>query len=807
MICEFGEALKQYDFICHLHTKKSLHAGGILAGWRDYLFRQLVGSETQVRRIFSRFVSNPGIGMLFPLAFHPVPYWVSTWVSNRSLAHEWCPRLGVSSIPEGYFDFPLGSMFWARAMAIRPILDAGMTWSDFPEETGQMEGTLAHCLERLFGVVTRGSGFQCEIIQDVKHPSWSSWRLDQYLGRSPELVRGLIAAGPVRVVAFDIFDTLLIRPVLHPETTRALVERLEMPNSGRDFQRLRAAAESQARSWNARDVGMDEIYEAFSLWGSLDPKAIARWREREERVERGLASARSDVVRLFEFAKRCGKRVVIVSDTFLPRALIEQMLMEHGIRGYDALYLSSEMGVRKDSGALYREVAFREGVELEEILMTGDNEHSDMQVPQQLNMPCCHVLRPVDMARGLPRFAPVLEDVAGKESLDDQLALGLVVKRFFHPVFYDHFDSSGFSCGGAEGIGYGVIGPTALAFVLWLIKEAKADGIGTLYFLAREGKILKDVYERVASNLDDAPEAKYLIVSRRSVTVPLIHGLEDICRIAEGAAYSFGVLQSFVRYRYGLHLSEPDLEDLNRRGLWPSGRIVQLEEEAGLPKALLEAFLPRIVERATVELPGLLAYLRRSGLPTAETSAVVDVGYSGTVQGALISLLGRKVHGYYLMTSEKVEVVCNRYEVFAKGCYGERLGKRARGMAALWRYSFLLEILLSSDEPQVECYEQSAAEELVTCCLPLSHAERASASTRADIQRGILGYVDDFLALKRSVVADLELSPRFAARLYQAFADGISLDEMECLSSLVLEDHYRGNGIVTSLEASRWGQS
>ena len=51
-------------------------------------------------------------------------------------------------------------MSWARSAALRPLLDLGLTFDDFPDEKSQTNGTMAHAIERLFLFVCERAGFK-----------------------------------------------------------------------------------------------------------------------------------------------------------------------------------------------------------------------------------------------------------------------------------------------------------------------------------------------------------------------------------------------------------------------------------------------------------------------------------------------------------------------------------------------------------------------------------------------------------------------------------------------------------------------
>ena len=153
--------ISNYDYICHIHTKKSKHEETESLGdnWRRYLLENLFGNTNYFSNLLSLFNENDELGLIYPETYKPLTKWMQ-WGRNKEKVQELLSRMGFSDIelPENP-DFPAGTMFWAKVLAVKPLFDLEISDSEFDNESGQIDATIAHAIERCWVYVTILSGY------------------------------------------------------------------------------------------------------------------------------------------------------------------------------------------------------------------------------------------------------------------------------------------------------------------------------------------------------------------------------------------------------------------------------------------------------------------------------------------------------------------------------------------------------------------------------------------------------------------------------------------------------------------------
>ena len=78
--------------------------------------------------------------------------------ANEARVNDILARLGIPAINAESDVFAGGSMFFGRSSDVKCLLDLALPIHQFEEEGGQLDGTLAHALERIFAIAVCRAG-------------------------------------------------------------------------------------------------------------------------------------------------------------------------------------------------------------------------------------------------------------------------------------------------------------------------------------------------------------------------------------------------------------------------------------------------------------------------------------------------------------------------------------------------------------------------------------------------------------------------------------------------------------------------
>ncbi|MFQ1790737.1 glycoside hydrolase family 99-like domain-containing protein [Aeromonas veronii] len=137
-----------YDYIVKVHTKRSKHREDG-DKWRDDLYSKLITPQA-IDNAMDIFKAQSKVGIIGPEG-HIVPM-NFYWGSNAEKVEKLCYRMGYKLDDIRELNFVAGTMFFARVDALKPLMSLGLTDDDFDIEAGQVDGTIAHAIERIISV-------------------------------------------------------------------------------------------------------------------------------------------------------------------------------------------------------------------------------------------------------------------------------------------------------------------------------------------------------------------------------------------------------------------------------------------------------------------------------------------------------------------------------------------------------------------------------------------------------------------------------------------------------------------------------
>jgi lipopolysaccharide biosynthesis protein len=140
-------------WVLKLHTKKSPHLASGDA-WREDLISSLVPKD--LGKFLGRLGRDESTGIIAPTG-HLLPIVDYLGANDHWLKRIYAPPWNIHDNQTAVF--PAGSMYWCRLSAINDLFEGELFPSDFESEAGQIDGTLAHALERAIGIQAESAGF------------------------------------------------------------------------------------------------------------------------------------------------------------------------------------------------------------------------------------------------------------------------------------------------------------------------------------------------------------------------------------------------------------------------------------------------------------------------------------------------------------------------------------------------------------------------------------------------------------------------------------------------------------------------
>ena len=266
-------------------------------------------------------------------------------------------------------------------------------------------------------------------------------------------------------ISFDVFDTLLLRPYARPTD---LFRHMERNENVPGFADARIYAERRARTKEKPEVPLSKIYDTIR-------KEFTGLMKKELEYEAQILQPNPEMKRVFDLSVHKGKRVVLLSDMYLPSGFIADVLSRRGFSGYEKLYVSNDDGKSKCFGDMFQKVLEDLDIHPSELLHIGDDERSDRSMPFAMGIATARYGKVIE--RYLKEHKRERRYYLKKKDLDRSVIVGTDALNWI-----SRNDNKNYW----HDLGYRYGGPVLTAFASFIDDNAK-DKEGTILFVARDG--------------------------------------------------------------------------------------------------------------------------------------------------------------------------------------------------------------------------------------------------------------------------------------------------------------------------------
>lgn len=443
-----------------------------------------------------------------------------------------------------------------------------------------------------------------------------------------------------KVVFVDCFDTIVLRRVPAEKVKYLWAHEMNKIYSQiycDDFYRAFLSAEKKARHKNHLTYGVAEcclediaeiIYNRIETYellkcGINKQQFLDNVIDCYVKIEKQVLYPNEKMINKLKDLKANGCKIFVVSDFYCSSKILKELFKHLHIDDmFDEVYVSCDVNKTKEKGTLYIHALEENKLKAEDVVMFGDNEHSDKKMAESLGIKSTKLKSYNNQFKLIER----LEKVKLPKQYND----------IFKATQTNNFSNSSFAL---------------FVFTKRLVENLQKEKIKNVFFLSREGEFLKKIFDFYVKkfNISDIT-SRYLQVSRNSI---LVAGLKDLevekfeTVINETGRIS---VEKFLKtLSFPFELIETICSKLTVDtakevvNFLESGEFIQLKQNNdfvqyyNLSREKQNKAFTKYVNSFDVDF-------------IQEGLTVVDVGWKGTMQDLLIKFFNDdvKITGYYL---------------------------------------------------------------------------------------------------------------------------------------------------------------
>ena len=505
-------------------------------------------------------------------------------------------------------------------------------------------------------------------------------------------------------VSFDLFDTLLVRNVSSLDDLLSIIDiRLRDKNINiTDFVNIRTRAEKKLSI--GRAPRLDEIYgEVLNSTNELNADA-GELSIIEYAVDLDTIEARREMVTLVNEIIEMGKPVYITSDCYYSKTQLQEILRIIGVNKVTDIIVSCEYDTSK-TGNLFEKLIAIAGTK--NIIHIGDDIVADEESAKRHGIKAFRIYSAIELLELIGGLNLLYND----QSLSDRIRIGMFTANLFNSPFQFEDDCKYINVNSSFDIGYLFVAPMVMDFTRWFEEKTIELGIENRWLCARDGFLLKRLYEVMYPDV----RAEYFYTSRISAIRAGMDSFEDI-EYVDSMKFT-GEVEDNLRTRFGIDIACISGDDID-------------EDESGLLK-----YVKPIIQNSIVKRENNKKYINSLNIKDGDIS-LFDFVAKGTSQLYIQKLVNNHIKGLYFMQLEPQFMKDMNLDIIP--FYKEE----EREKSAIFENYYILETLLTSPEASVDEFDDNG-----TPVFAIETRSESDIDCVMKAQNGIIEYTKKYLQL------------------------------------------------------------